>query len=123
MPVMPDHKILPAGDTALIVEFGEGIDRRLSRLVLALDQRLNEAKIHGKIVGVVETVPTFRSLMVYYDPLVLSAASPAGHTDEHMKGLRLTEQAGRVWRLPVCYDDRLTDLAKSPPAPISQPRK
>ena len=110
---MPEYKILPAGDTALIVEFGEGIDRRLSRLVLALDQRLNEAKIHGKIDGVVETVPTFRSLMVYYDPLVLSAASLAAHIDESMKGLRLTEQARRVWRLPVCYDDRLApDLAE-----------
>jgi len=52
---MREYKILPAGDTALIVEFGEGIDRRLSRLVLALDRRLNEAKIKGSIDGVVET--------------------------------------------------------------------
>ena len=110
---MPEYKILPAGDTALIVEFGEGIDRRLSRLVLALDQRLNEAKIQGKIDGVVETVPTFRSLMVYYDPLVLPSASLTSCIDELVKGLRLTEQAGRVWRLPVCYDERLApDLAE-----------
>ena len=98
---MREYKILPAGDTALIVEFGEGIDRRLSRLVLALDRRLNEAKIKGSIDGVVETVPTFRSLMVYYDPLVLTADALKARIDELMKGLRLTEQAGRVWRLPV----------------------
>ena len=110
---MPEYKILPAGDTALAVEFGEGIDRRLSRLVLALDQRLNDDKIQGKIDGVVETVPTFRSLMVYYDPLVLSAASLTSCIDELVKGLRPTEQAGRVWRLPVCYDERLApDLAE-----------
>ena len=53
---MHEYKILPAGDTALVVEFGEGIDRRLSRLVLALDLSLNEAKIQGKLDGVVETV-------------------------------------------------------------------
>lgn len=110
---MPEYKILPAGDTALIVEFGEGIDRRLSRLVLALDQRLGDARIHGKIDGVIETVPTFRSLMVYYDPLMLPPASLTSYIDELMKDLRLTEQAGRVWRLPVCYDRSLApDLAE-----------
>ncbi len=110
---MREYKILPAGDTALIVEFGEGIDRRLSRLVLALDRRLNEAKIKGSIDGVVETVPTFRSLMVYYDPLVLTADALKARVDKLMKGLHLTEQAGRVWRLPVCYHEHLApDLAE-----------
>lgn len=110
---MPDYKILPAGDTALIVEFGESIDRRLSRLVLALDRHINDAKLQGKIGGVVETVPTFRSLMIYYDPIVLPTASLISCVDESMKALRLTEQAGRVWRLPVCYDERLApDLAE-----------
>ena len=110
---MLEYKILPAGDTALIVEFGEGIDRRLSRLVLALDRRLNETRLQGKFGGVVETVPTFRSLMVYYDPLVLPAASLISCIDALMKDLRLTEQAGRAWRLPVCYDERLApDLAE-----------
>ena len=110
---MREYKILPAGDTALIIEFGEGIDRELSRLVLALDRRLNDAKIKGSIDGVVETVPTFRSLMVYYDPLVLTADALKARIDELMKGLRLTEQAGRVWRLPVCYHEQLApDLAE-----------
>jgi len=105
--------LLPAGDTALVVEFGDGIDRRLNNKVLALAKRLNEARIEGKLEGIVETVPTFRSLMVYYDPLVLSAGALTARIDELMKDLRLTEQAGRVWRLPVCYDERLApDLAE-----------
>jgi KipI family sensor histidine kinase inhibitor len=107
MPIMPDYKILPAGDTALVVEFGEGVDRRLSQRVLSLARRLNQAKTEDKIDGMIETVPTFRSLMVYYDPLVLPAASLTACIDELMKGLRLTEDAGRVWRLPVCYDASL----------------
>ncbi len=104
---MPDYKVLPAGDTALIVEFGEGVDRRLSHRVLALARRLNEAKSQGKIDGMMETVPTFRSLTVYYDPLALSAASLTACVDELMQGLRMIEQAGRVWQLPVCYDASL----------------
>ena len=108
---MLEYKILPAGDTALIVEFGENIDRRLSRLVLALDQCLNEAKIQGKIDGVVETVPTFRSLMVYYDPPHYLPRR-SFRASMLIKGLSLTSRRGRVWRLPVCYDERLSpDLA------------
>ena len=104
---MPDYKVLPAGDTALIVEFGEGVDRQLSQRVLSLARCLNEAKRENKIDGMIETVPTFRSLMVYYDPLTLSADSLTAYIDELMKGLRMTEQAGRVWRLPVCYNSGL----------------
>jgi inhibitor of KinA len=104
---MPDYKLLPAGDTALVVEFGDGVDRKLNKKVLALARRLSEAMNEGKLNGIIETVPTFRSLMVYYDPLVLSAGALSARLDEMMKGLRLTEQAGRAWRLPVCYDERL----------------
>jgi len=100
---MPDYKVLPAGDTALIVEFGEGIDRKISQRVLALAQCLNAAGIGG----IIETVPTFRSLMVYYDPLVLPPQSLAARINESIQGLRLTEVAGRAWRLPVCYDAAL----------------
>jgi len=100
---MPDYKVLPAGDTALVVEFGDRIDRRLSSWVLALARRLNEVRLDG----IVETVPTFRSLMVHYDPLVLPSASLIARIGELMQGLQITEQAGRLWNLPACYDARL----------------
>jgi inhibitor of KinA len=100
---MSGYKILPAGDTALIVEFGDGIDRRISQRVLALSESLNAAGIGG----IVECVPTFRSLMVYYDPLVLPASALAARIDDLANNLRPTESAGRAWRLPVCYDSRV----------------
>jgi inhibitor of KinA len=103
MPVMPDYKMLHAGDTALVVEFGDCVNRRLGEWVLALSGRLNEARLDG----IVETVPTFRSLMVHYDPLVLPAASLVARIGELMEGLQTTEDAGRSWHLPVCYDTSL----------------
>jgi inhibitor of KinA len=51
---MTKYKVLPAGDTALVVEFGDGIDRRLSAWVLALAHRLDKEGLNG----VIETVPT-----------------------------------------------------------------
>jgi inhibitor of KinA len=100
---MPEYKILPAGDTALLVDFGDRVDRRLSGWVLALAARLDELAL----VGIVETVPTFRSLMVYYEPLTLSAASLTRRIGELMEGLRISKEGGRSWHLPVCYDNRL----------------
>ena len=97
---MPEFKVLPAGDTALVVEFGECVDRRLSARVLALARRLDEVRLEG----VIETVPTFRSLMVHYDPLVLPAASLTARIAALMDGLQITEPASRLWCLPACYD-------------------
>ena len=100
---MTGYRLLPAGDTALSVEFGDQVDRQLSGLVLALARRLADAEI----AGVVECVPTFRSLMVYYDPLLLPYAVLAARIAKLMQGLRATETAGRSWRLPVCYDESI----------------
>ena len=80
---MPQFRVLPAGDTALVVEFGDHIDRRLSNWVLALARRLDSARVNG----VVETVPTIRSLIVHYDPLILSANALKDCIAELMRGL------------------------------------
>jgi inhibitor of KinA len=56
-------RILPVGETAFTVEFGESVDAALNRQVIALDQALAETPIPG----VIECVPTYRSLLVFYD--------------------------------------------------------
>jgi inhibitor of KinA len=100
---MPEYRLLPAGDTALVIEFGDQIDRELNMWVLALDRRLRQAQIEG----IVDCVPTFRSLLVHYDPLLLPAATLMARIDDLMPGLQMTEAAGRVWHLPACYDASL----------------
>jgi KipI family sensor histidine kinase inhibitor len=56
---------LPFGDSALIIEFGEVISPEANQKVLALNQTLSKANI----AGVEETVPTYRSLLIRYNPL------------------------------------------------------
>src|SRR5262245_35314366 len=97
---MSGYRVLPAGDTALVVEFGEAIDRHVSAAVLALAKRMSETPLDG----VVETVPTFRSLMVHYDPLALPTEVLIARIGELAHDLEGTPQAGRRWRLPACYD-------------------
>ena len=66
MPPVP--RLLPAGDSAIVVEYGDGIDLRINARVRLLHRALGA----GRPAGVVETVPAYRSLMVHYDPIVLS---------------------------------------------------
>ena len=67
-------RFLPAGDTAVLVEFGDRIGRGVSERVLRLRARVHAANL----AGVVETVPTIRSLLVHYDPLATDSASLTG---------------------------------------------
>ena len=102
-------RLLPCGDTALAVEFGDGIDRRVSALVLGLAERLATASI----AGLVELVPTFRSLMIHYDPSVLSQEALKTKLAPLLSGLEAAEGSGRLWRVPACYHPSLApDLAE-----------
>ena len=61
-------KIVPAGDSALLVQFGNEIDLITNQRVQALAALLNISPL----VGVIETVPAYGTLLVHYDPLLLS---------------------------------------------------
>jgi inhibitor of KinA len=94
-----DARFLPAGDTALVVEFGDVIDRALSERVLALAEEIRSAAL----IGVIETVPTFRSLMVHYDPLETSGSELADRIRALGFGTGSSARRRQLWRLPACY--------------------
>jgi KipI family sensor histidine kinase inhibitor len=87
----------------MVVEFGDRIDRDLNAVVLALANRLDQSHIPGLI----ETVPTFRSLTVFYEPLTLSPPVLMERIDRIVQALVTTQGAGRLWRLPVCYETEM----------------
>lgn len=97
-------RLLDAGDGAFTIEFGDRIDPALSARVAALDRAVRAAIAQGALPGVVETMPTFRSLTVLYDPLrtrraaVQTALGPLLAAGDDAAAL-----AGRQWRLPVGY--------------------
>lgn len=102
-------RVLSAGDTAFVIEFGDSIDRDLNAKVMALHRAIAAARP----AGVVETLPTFRSLMVFYDPLLTTRAE----LEPQVVALAGAEQTqagkGRLWRLPVCYEGEFApDIAE-----------
>lgn len=93
-------RLLPAGDAALAIEFGDAIDPALNARVHALDRAIAA----DPPAGLVETVPTYRSLLVHFDPLTTDAATlgaillaRAATTAE------AAATAGRLFRIPVRY--------------------
>jgi KipI family sensor histidine kinase inhibitor len=104
-----EPRFLASGDTALVVEFGDRMDRHVSALVLNLRRRVQEAGI----AGVSEAVPTFRSLMVHYDPLVVHARELETLLMPLTRGLEAEALVGQRWVFPTCYEgeDYAPDLA------------
>jgi inhibitor of KinA len=60
-----DFQIVPAGDAVLIVEFAERVDPIINARVIALAGRVRAVAPRG----ILDVVPTFRSVAVYFDPL------------------------------------------------------
>jgi KipI family sensor histidine kinase inhibitor len=105
---MHGPRFLRFGDAALLVEFGDRIDRRISETVMALDAAIAA----DPPPGVVETAPSFRSLLVQFDPLETEEAEVERAVRALLPGLEPGGTEGRRWRLPACYEGELApDLA------------
>jgi len=98
---------LYAGDTTLVIEFDNIIKRSVVEKVNALNERILAAITAGNLRGVLETVPTFRSLALVYDPLTItpSALLDAIRTlDTDTSDTNQTSASRRRhWQLPVLY--------------------
>jgi KipI family sensor histidine kinase inhibitor len=90
---------LPNGDSAITVEFSRNIDDAANRRVLALDRELAGAPI----VGVTETVPTYRSLLVHYDPVQISFEALGEQLLALAQRPLPAATRTRRWRIPVTY--------------------
>jgi KipI family sensor histidine kinase inhibitor len=92
-------RFLPCGDTATTIEFGLDIDDEVNALCLAFDAALADAAIPG----VIETLPTYRSVTVQFDPLVLDLAGFEARALAILSSLKRSATAPRRWRVPVVY--------------------
>jgi Allophanate hydrolase subunit 1 len=96
----PAPRILDAGDSCLVVEFGITVDRALNAKV----QSLKAALARSPQKGLVELVPTYRSLAVYYDPRVLRREDLKTRIEHLSENLDASgSEAGRVVSIPVFY--------------------
>ncbi len=102
-------RIVPAGDSTLLLELDDRIDERVNARVIEIAESLQRQPV----AGVRDVVPTYRSVAVYFEPL---------KTDQQALVQRLQAEAARddevalartaPHRVPVCYGGDLgPDLA------------
>jgi KipI family sensor histidine kinase inhibitor len=106
-------RLLPSGDSAITVEFSRNIDEAANGRVLALDRVMANAMVEG----VTETVPTYRSLLVHYDP-VRTSFEDLGEKILELAQLPVPATTKtRRWRIPVVYGGKhgvdLEDVART----------
>lgn len=97
---MQNIRILTAGDSSLLVEFGNEISPAINKKITTTLNLMREQHIEG----VVDVIPAFCSLLINYDPRVISYEE----LKDRMMGLvKMEGQTGqdrkRIFEIPVCY--------------------
>ena len=94
-------QIMPAGDCAVVVEFANEISETINRTIRNYVTNLKEQKIHG----INEIIPTFRSVLVQYDPRFISHETLLCTLKEVLDMPRKAEESSvKTVEIPVCYE-------------------
>ncbi|GKS62964.1 allophanate hydrolase [Nitrospira sp.] len=105
-------RLIPLGDSAVTVEFGDDIDPRINARVVTFANTV----VAQRWEGILDVVPTYRSVTVYFDALRWRSSALV----ERLKRLPRPSSDGitahgRVHTIPVFYGSEwgpdLTDLA------------
>ncbi len=87
------------GDCALLVEFENRISKSINDQVLDLAWRLeNEA-----VPGIGEAVPSYRALLVHYDPLMIGFTTLGDTIRALLTRGDKAVHSGKCWMIPVLY--------------------
>ena len=98
---MDTYTLHDVGDQALLVEFENKISIEVNRKVVALKRALDEQRLFG--VG--EMVPTYRSLLLHYDPLKADPEQLKEAIDQSVRHLDLSAlPKAIVTEIPVLYE-------------------
>jgi inhibitor of KinA len=94
------YRILPLGEVALTVRFGDTLDEATHAKVRALDAELTARPF----AGMREVVPAFAAVTVFYDPLLLGEAEARAYIEAAIAEMKAVPAGeGRRVVVPVLY--------------------
>lgn len=104
MGLYPQAAFLLMGDRGLLLELGDEIsfevNEKVRRMALAIQAEA--------IDGIVETIPTYRSLLILYNPLILSIGELRKRLRRLEEGLQQTRFPDpKLTKIPVVYGGSL----------------
>lgn len=97
---MSNFSFSPVGDSAISIVCGNSISEKINNLVISLDNAIKQADLSG----IIETVPTYTSLLVIYNPIVITFNQLIEQL--HYLSENLSENVlytGKIIEIPVCY--------------------
>ena len=97
---MQNIRILTAGDSSLLIEFGKEISPEINRKIAATVELMREQHIEG----VVDVIPAFCSLLVNYDPLVIRYEKLKKRMESLVRmDIKVGEGKRKIFEIPVLY--------------------
>jgi KipI family sensor histidine kinase inhibitor len=97
---MQNVKILTAGDSSILIQFGNSIDPEINGKIAATVQLMREQHIEG----VVDIIPAFCSLLINYDPRVISYDRMRTRMEQILSmEIASGTRKKKVYEIPVCY--------------------
>jgi KipI family sensor histidine kinase inhibitor len=97
---MQNVKILTAGDSSILIQFGNSIDPEINGKIAATVQLMREQHIEG----VVDIIPAFCSLLINYDPRVISYDRMKTRMEQILSmEIAAGTRKKKVYQIPVCY--------------------
>jgi len=115
---LPSYKLFPFSDSALIIDFGNTISRDINDAVVCIFKKIQSLAIDG----VIEVVPAYSSIVIYYNVFELKEKITGEQTvfqflEKRINKLLREEEwiisgtKQKVIRIPVCYEKEFaTDL-------------
>ena len=104
------YRIFPLGDSAITLDFGNVIDEDINKKVIALFHSLNKEPLPGMI----EAVPAYSSLAIYYDGSRLKKSGVLNTTiyewvkeqleKRLQEPLTQVDSLSRLVKIPACYE-------------------
>lgn len=105
------YRIFPLGDSALTLDFGNSITESINKEIISLFHSIQQQPFNGMI----EVVPAYSSLTIYYDVIALRSSIPNNLSvyewmkekfENFISTVILDESdSGQKINIPVCYDE------------------
>ncbi|HSQ87954.1 5-oxoprolinase subunit PxpB [Romboutsia sp.] len=97
-----ETKYFLGGDKSIIVEFGNEINEGINKKVISLMKVIEKSSLKNVVT---EMVPTYRSLMINYNPLNIeydNLINKVKELEQKLEYIKLEEP--KIHEIPVCYN-------------------
>ncbi len=109
----PWQSVLPVGDAAILLEFGDRVEIAVNERVHRVARAAHRLIEHGKLPGVWGAIPSYATLLIEFDPLTIERSEILARLRTHLATAQEETSPSRRFLVPVWYaGEDLTDVAE-----------